>query len=113
MTKTATTPERVEHILFGRGSVIEARITESGKSVCLVRFDASETDRLILAESLKPSTSSAPVEPDEAPKKGRKKVAAAPVKKTRARKIASTDEPITDKLLVPELDDALIGDGES
>jgi hypothetical protein len=106
MAKTATVLERVEHLLFGHGSVVEPRITESGKSAYLVRFDASDTDRLILADSLKPSKSSVPDEPPK--KKIRKKAAAAPVKKTRARKIASTDEPISDKLLVPELDEALL-----
>jgi hypothetical protein len=105
---------RVAHLLFGHGSVIESRTTESGRATYLVRFDGTETDRLILADSLKPSTSLAPGEPDEAPKKnGRKKAAAAPVKKTRARKIASTDEPISDKLLVPELDDTLANAGET
>jgi hypothetical protein len=102
---------RVEHVLFGTGSIVESRTTESGKAVHLVRFDASETDRLILADSLKPS-SSAPVDSGEAPNKGKKKAAAGPAKKTRARKIASTDEPISDKLLVPELDDTLANAGE-
>jgi hypothetical protein len=97
---------RVEHLLFGHGSVVEARITESGKSACLVRFDGSESTHLILAESLKPSTSLAPGEPV---KKTRRKV----VKQPRARKADPADESISDKLLVPELDDALIGGGES
>ena len=99
-TKTATTPERVEHLLFGHGSVIESRTTESGKAVHLVRFDASETDRLILAESLKPSSSA----PDAPPKKSRKKPA-------RARK--AVDEPISDRLLVEALDDTVTGESES
>jgi hypothetical protein len=78
---------RVEHVLFGAGTVVEPRTTESGKAVYLVRFDGTETPRLILTDSLKPS-SSAPVDPGEASKKGRKK-AAAPVKKTRRRQTAS------------------------
>jgi hypothetical protein len=85
--------KRVTHLLFGDGTVIESKTTESGQSVRLVRFDASETERLILADSLTPSKSSAPDEPTKTRKK--------PV---RARK--TDDEPISDKLLVPELDNA-------
>jgi hypothetical protein len=99
--------KRVTHLLFGTGTVIEPRTTEGGRAAYLVRFDASETDRLILSDRLKPS-SSTPVDSGEAPKKGRKKAAAGPAKKTRVRKIASTDEPISDKLLVSELDEALL-----
>jgi hypothetical protein len=97
---------RVAHLLFGHGSVIESRTTESGRATYLVRFDNSDTDRLILADSLKPTTRLAPGEPV---KKPRRKV----VKQPRARKADPADESISDKLLVPELDDALIGDGES
>lgn len=102
---------RVTHLLFGTGTIVESRTTESGQSVSLIRFDSSTVDRLILTSSLKPS-SSAPVDSGEAPKKGRKKADAGPAKKTRARKIASTEEPITDKLLVPELDEALTGESD-
>jgi hypothetical protein len=93
---------RVEHPLFGHGEVIEARITESGKSAYLVQFDGSESAHLILADSLTSSKSSAP---GAAPKKGRKKP-------TRARKADPADESISDRLLVPELDDTLANAGE-
>jgi hypothetical protein len=96
---------RFTHLLFGDGVLIESpHITESGKSVCLVRFDASETTRLILTDSLKPSS----LAPGEPVKKPRRKV----VKQPRARKADPTDEPISDKLLVPELDDTLANAGE-
>lgn len=96
---------RVEHILFGTGTVVEPRMTESGSAAYLVRFDGSDTDRLILADRLKPSTSSAPDEPGETPKKGKKK--AAPVKKTRRGKAKPISEEIPDTLLVEDLDESL------
>jgi hypothetical protein len=87
------TMNRVEHVLFGTGTVIEPRTTEGGRAAYLVRFDGTETDRLILADSLKPS-SSAPVDSGETPKKGRKKA-------------APPAEAVSDQLLVPELDKPL------
>lgn len=93
---------RVEHVLFGAGTVIESRTTESRQSVSLIRFDSSTVDRLILTGSLKPSSSA----PDAPPKKAKKK--AARVKGTRRRKTASLPvEVISDQLLVPSLDEAL------
>jgi hypothetical protein len=107
---------RVTHLLFGEGVLIEPpRITESGKSVCLVRFDASETDRLILADSLKPTDSPAPGGLSDVPKRrGRKNAAAvASVKKTRRRKAKPISEEIPDTLLVEDLDESLPPRSES
>jgi hypothetical protein len=84
---------RVEHVLFGAGTVVEPRITESGKSAYLVRFDASETDRLILASAVKLSNT--------------KEVKTKTKKKPRSRKAT---EPISDELIVPELDENLADD---
>jgi hypothetical protein len=97
---------RFTHLLFGEGVLIEPpRITESGKSVSLIRFDSSTVDRLILTSSLKPS-SSAPVDSGEVPKKGKKK-ATTPVKKSRRKTASPPVEEVSDRLLVEALDDTL------
>jgi hypothetical protein len=98
--------DRATHLLFGEGVLIEPpRITESGQSVSLIRFDSSTVDRLILTSSLKPS-SSAPVDSGEAPKKGKKK-ATTPVKKSRRKTASPPVEEVSDRLLVEALDDTV------
>ena len=95
---------RVVHSIFGVGTILETVFTAgSNLPAAKVSFD-DDPERVLLLSALVLSETPGPA----SAKKPRRKV----VKQPRGRKTDPVVEPITDKLLVPELDDAPTGESD-